>query len=174
MDGHLSRMACFQVTRILICFNIRQNGETFVRRTQCSQAHIDEPDGRLTIYVPKEPVLQGVCFGSVLPRKLAAWIMQDPESSRRPHVDIEMVNALTAILVSETASLDGILDDLGIAKISYDGLSDVGDEAKNDSMPLESFGIRPRDANYSTFGIFGDNRSKSQSVELFRPIENQS
>ncbi|KAG7418394.1 hypothetical protein Forpe1208_v004290 [Fusarium oxysporum f. sp. rapae] len=167
-------MACFQVRGIVTFFIIQQNGETFVPKSQMSKAHIAEPDGRLTIYVPMGPVSQGVCFGSVLPRKLAAWIMQDPESSGRPHVDIEMVNALTAILASERTSLDEILDDLGIAKISYDGLSDDEYEATNHSVSFEHVAIRPRKTDCPTFEAFNSNGSKHQSVEMLHPIKNQS
>ncbi|KAI7767275.1 hypothetical protein LZL87_009677 [Fusarium oxysporum] len=174
LHRHLSRMACFQVRGIVTFFIIQQNGETFVPKSQTSKAHIAEPDGRLTIYVPMDPVSQGVCFGSVLPRKLAAWIMQDPESSGRPHVDIEMVNALTAILASERTSLDGILDDLGIAKLSHDGLSDDEYEATNHSVSFEHVATRPRKTDCPTFEAFNSNGSKHQSVEMLHPIKNQS
>ncbi|KAF4434911.1 hypothetical protein FACUT_7571 [Fusarium acutatum] len=141
---HLCRIECVQVWRIKTFFILQQNGETFVTESQLSKTHIAEPDGRLTIYVPMDPASQDVCFGSVLPRKLATWIMQDSESSGRPHVDIEMVNALTAILASETTSLDEILDELGIAKISYDGLSDDGDEATRQRVSFKNVVERPR------------------------------
>lgn len=79
--------------------------------------------------------------------------MQDPESSDRPHVDIEMVNALTAILASEATSLDEILDELGIARISYDGLSDDGDEATRQRISFQNVVERPRKADSPSFGV---------------------
>ncbi|PNP78144.1 hypothetical protein FNYG_08461 [Fusarium nygamai] len=150
---HLCRIECVQALEIVTWFSLQQNGETFVPDSQLSKAHIAEPDGRLTIYVPMDPASQDVCFRSVLPRKFATWIMQDPESSDRPHVDIEMVNALTAILASETTSLDEILDELGIARISYDGLSDDEDEATRQKVSFKNVVERPRKADSLSFGI---------------------
>ncbi|CVK97588.1 uncharacterized protein FMAN_11602 [Fusarium mangiferae] len=163
---HLSRIECVQVWRIKTFFILQQNGETFVTESQLSKAHIAEPDGRLTIYVPVDPVSQDICFGSVLPRKLAVWIMQDPESSGRPHVDIEMVNALTAILASETTSLDEILDELGIARLSYDGLSDDGDDATRQRVSFKNVVERPRKTDSLSFGLPVSNTSESLSVKM--------
>ncbi|KAF5569379.1 hypothetical protein FPHYL_2194 [Fusarium phyllophilum] len=160
----LCRMECVQVWRIKTFFILQQNGETFVTESQLSKAHIAEPDGRLTIYVPMDSASQDVCFGSVLPRKLATWIMQDPESSGRPHIDIEMVNALTAILASET-SLDEILDELGIARISYDDLNDDGDEGTRHGVSFKNVVERPRKADSLSFGISVSNMSGSLSVK---------
>ncbi|CZR46644.1 uncharacterized protein FPRO_12094 [Fusarium proliferatum ET1] len=150
---HLCEIECVQVWRINTFFILQQNGETFISESQISKAHIAEPDGRLRIYVPMDPASQDVCFRSVLPRKFATWIMQDPESSDRPHVDIEMVNALTAILASEATSLDEILDELGIARISYDGLSDDGDEATRQRISFKNVVERPRKADSPSFGV---------------------
>ncbi|SCV38421.1 uncharacterized protein FFB14_06917 [Fusarium fujikuroi] len=168
---HLCEIECVQVWRINTFFILQQNGETFISESQISKAHIAEPDGRLTIYVPMDPVSQEVCFGSVLPRKLAIWIMQDPESSSRPHVDIEMVNALTAILASETTSLDEILDELGIARISYDGLNDDGDEATRRSISFENVVERPRKADSLSFGVPVSNSSESVSLKTVEHTE---
>nr|RBQ88579.1 hypothetical protein FVER53263_13967 [Fusarium verticillioides] len=126
---------------------------------------------RLTIYVPMDPATQDVCFRSVLPRKLATWIMQDPESSDRPYVDIEMVNALTAILASETTSLDEILDELGIARISYDGLIDDGEEVTRQRVSFKNVVERPRKADSVLFGIPVSNTSKSMFVKTVDQTE---
>ncbi|KAF5968145.1 hypothetical protein FBULB1_10851 [Fusarium bulbicola] len=161
----LSSIECVQVWSIKTSFILQQNGDTVVAESQLSKGHIAEPDGRLTIYVPTDPVSQDVCFGSVLPRKLATWIMQDPECSGRPQVDIEMVNALIAILTSETTSLDEILDELGIAKISYDGLGDVGDDATRQRVSFKNVVERPRKVDSLSFSIPVSNLSESLSVK---------
>ncbi|KAF4496193.1 hypothetical protein FAGAP_7624 [Fusarium agapanthi] len=168
---HLCRIECVQVRRIKTFFILQQNGETFVSESQLSKGHIAEPDGRLTIFVPMDPVSQDVYFGSVLPRKFATWIMQDPEDSRRPHLDIEMVNALTAILNSETTSLDEILNELGIAKIPYDGLDDVEDEATRQRVSFKNVAERQRKADPLSSGIPVSNTSESLSVKTLDPTE---
>ncbi|KAF5694134.1 hypothetical protein FDENT_1438 [Fusarium denticulatum] len=167
----LCRIECIQALEIVTWFTLQQNGETFVSDSHLSKAHIAEPDGRLTIYVPMDPVSQNICFSSVLPRKFATWIMQDPESSNHPHVDIEMVNALTAILASETTSLDEILDELGIARISYDGLSDDEDEATRQKVSFKNVVERPRKADSLSFGIPFSNTSKSLFVKTLDQTE---
>ncbi|KAF5722941.1 hypothetical protein FMUND_2298 [Fusarium mundagurra] len=168
---HLCRIECIQASEIVTSFILQQNGETFVPDSQLSKAHIAEPDGSLTIYVPMGPASQDVCFRSVLPRKFATWIMQDPGSSDRPHVDIEMVNALTAILASEATSLDEILDELGIARISYDGLSDDEDEAARQRVSFKNVVERPRKTDSLSFGIPVSNTSKSLLMKTLDQTE---
>ncbi|KAG5788273.1 hypothetical protein H9Q69_012667 [Fusarium xylarioides] len=168
----LCRIECVQVWRIKTFFILQQNGETFVSESQTSKAHIAEPDGRLTIYVPMDPTSQDVCFGSVLPRKFATWIMQDPESSDRPHVDIEMVNALTAIFSRETTSLDEMLDNLGIAKISYDGLRNDGDEVTRQRVLFKNVVERPRKAYSFSSDVSNSNMSKQESAKPSDQTEN--
>ncbi|KAF5556276.1 hypothetical protein FNAPI_5799 [Fusarium napiforme] len=167
----LCRIECIQALKIFTRFILQQNGQTFVPDSQLSKAHISEADGILTIYVPMDPASQDVCFRSVLPRKLATWIMQDPESSDKPHVDIEMVNALTAILASETTSLDEILDELGIARISYDGLSDDGEEVTRQRVSFKNVVERPRKADSALFDIPVSNTSKSLFVKTVDQTE---
>ncbi|KAF5639430.1 uncharacterized protein FTJAE_4767 [Fusarium tjaetaba] len=167
----LCRIECIQALKIFTRFILQQNGQTFVPDSQLSKAHIAEADGILTIYVPMDPASQDVCFRSVLPRKLATWIMQDPESSDKPHVDIEMVNALTVILASETTSLDEILDELGIARISYDGLSDDGEEVTRQRLSFKNVVERPQKADSVLFGIPVSNTSKSLFVKTVDQTE---
>ncbi|RBR21218.1 hypothetical protein FVER53590_29016 [Fusarium verticillioides] len=168
---HLCMIECIQALEIVTWFILQQIGQTFVPDSQLSKAHIAKPDGILTIYVPMDPATQDVCFRSVLPRKLATWIMQDPESSDRPYVDIEMVNALTAILASETTSLDEILDELGIARISYDGLIDDGEEVTRQRVSSKNVVERPRKADSVLFGIPVSNTSKSMFVKTVDQTE---
>jgi hypothetical protein len=146
-------------------FTIEQKGQTFVSECQTPTAHVFESGRRLTIYVPMDPASERVCLVSVLPRKLATWLMKDPGSSNRPHVDIEIINALTCIFTNETISLDEILDNLGIAKISYDGLGDDEDDATRQSAFFENVVERPRKADSLSFGIPVSNTSKSLFVE---------
>ncbi|KYG13719.1 hypothetical protein FVEG_13967 [Fusarium verticillioides 7600] len=167
----LSRVECFELRNMKSVFTIKQKGQTFVSESQTPTAHVFESGRRLTIYVPMDPATQDVCFRSVLPRKLATWIMQDPESSDRPYVDIEMVNALTAILASETTSLDEILDELGIARISYDGLIDDGEEVTRQRVSFKNVVERPRKADSVLFGIPVSNTSKSMFVKTVDQTE---
>ncbi|KAF5976053.1 hypothetical protein FCOIX_7307 [Fusarium coicis] len=161
----LRRVECFKLRNMISFFTIEQKGQTFVSESQTPSAHIFESGGRLTIYVPMNPASERVCLVSVLPRKLATWLMKDPGSSYQPHVDIEIINALTCILANETISLDEILDNLGIAKISYDGLGDDEDDATRQSVFFENVVERPRKADSLSFGIPVSNTSKSLFVE---------
>ncbi|KAF5021900.1 hypothetical protein F66182_6048 [Fusarium sp. NRRL 66182] len=81
-------------------------------------AHISDDDDGLIIYVDKNEQQQ-LCFFSVLPRKLQEWLMKDSHRGS-DGASFEVVNALTSILASDVAALDGILEDQGIVQVPFE------------------------------------------------------
>ncbi|KAJ4011027.1 hypothetical protein NW766_007659 [Fusarium irregulare] len=116
----LRTMDVREVDEISSVLKMNQNGHPAESRVATASEHISEIGGKLTIYVAKEPKAQDISFGSVLPRKLASWLMMNPNTNRLGSVEAEMVSALTSIFASDKSVLDEILDDQGIIQIPFD------------------------------------------------------
>lgn len=101
--------------------------------------HIDDRTSEgLTIYVPRELRAQELCFGSVLPRKLAGWLMQRsiPDGEGPVEVEVDAVNALTSIFACDQSVLDDILDDQCIIQVSLEN-KDQGYDDEDGEQEVE-------------------------------------
>ncbi|KAL5608429.1 hypothetical protein FOBRF1_008926 [Fusarium oxysporum] len=128
----LRTMRVVEVERISSVLRIFQNRQSFEIPVATANEHIDDSTGRLMIYVPRERRAQELCFGSVLPRKLAAWLMHSSKSLTDGPIETDIVKILTAIFASERFVLDDVLDDQGILTVSFDNEDeeDNSDEAE--------------------------------------------
>lgn len=113
-------MKVFEVDGISSVLKIFQNRQKFEIPVATANEHIDDSTGELVIYVPKDSRAQELCFASVLPRKLAAWLMRPLKSLIDVPVESEAIRALTAIFASGTSALDDILNDQGILDLSFE------------------------------------------------------
>lgn len=125
-------MIVTEVDGISSILEMDQNRVTYRVEVAIANEHIDDTSGRLVIYVPKERREQELCFASVLPRKLAAWLMRDPNSSVEGIVEVEQIRALTSIFTSERSALDDVLDDQGILKVSFENEDEGYDDQDED------------------------------------------
>ncbi|KAF5570430.1 ATPase-like ATP-binding domain-containing protein [Fusarium phyllophilum] len=116
----LRAMRVVEVERISSVLKIFQNKQSFEIPVATANEHIEDSTGNLTIYVPKERRAQELCFGSVLPRKFAAWLMRSSKSLTDGPVETDIVKVLTAVFASERFVLDDVLDDQGILTVSFD------------------------------------------------------
>ncbi|KAH6986493.1 hypothetical protein BKA56DRAFT_670643 [Ilyonectria sp. MPI-CAGE-AT-0026] len=107
-------------------------GQKVQVKVATASEHIEDASGRLTVYVPKDRRAQELCFGSVLPRKLAAWLMRHPTSHIDGTVEVNAVNALTSIFACDQSVLDDILDDQGIIQVSFENKDGGGDDGGDD------------------------------------------
>ncbi|KAF4446685.1 hypothetical protein F53441_9727 [Fusarium austroafricanum] len=126
----LRMMKVLEVDEISSVLKMSQNRKLYQDTISTASEHIDERGGALTIYVPRGRREQEICFGSVLPRKLAAWLMRDPDTNIDGHIESEAVNALTSILASERSFLDEILDDQGIIQLPFEDLDEDSNEVE--------------------------------------------
>jgi len=132
-----------EVDEIFSVLRMSQNGPLLESKVATASEHIAETGGKLTIYVPREPRKQDICFGSVLPRKLAAWLMRHPTTQRPASVEFDAIFALTSIFASDKSVLDYILEDQGIIQISLDNndedeglpIHEAGEETNTDLPP---------------------------------------
>ncbi|CAF3608899.1 unnamed protein product [Fusarium graminearum] len=116
----LRTMKIVEVDRISSVLKIFQNKQPFEVHVATANEHIDDSTGGLTIYVPKDRRAQELCFGSVLPRKLGAWLMRRSKSLIDGPIETEAVKALTAIFATERFVLDDVLDAQGILQVSFE------------------------------------------------------
>ncbi|KAI3587893.1 hypothetical protein IWW34DRAFT_876290 [Fusarium oxysporum f. sp. albedinis] len=139
----LSNMLVEGISSVL---KLSQNSGRYLARLSTASKHIDEPAGNLTIYVPRDRRAQEVCFGSVLPRKFAAWLMRNPHTNIDGNVEVDIINALTSIFASGRAVLDEIIDDQGMIQLQFEdpdedlneeeiGGEQVEDNHASDSTP---------------------------------------
>ncbi|KAF5538359.1 ATPase-like ATP-binding domain-containing protein [Fusarium mexicanum] len=127
--AQLRTMRVVEVEKISSVLRIFQNKQSFEISVATANEHIEDSTGNLTIYVPKERRAQELCFGSVLPRKFAAWLMRSPKRSTDVPVETDIVKVLTAVFASERFVLDDVLDDQGILTVSFDN-EDEEDNSK--------------------------------------------
>lgn len=113
-------MRVLEVDGISSVLEMFQNKQLFRVEVATANEHIDDRTSEgLTIYVPKELRAQELCFGSVLPRKLAGWLMRHskPDGEGLVEVEVDAVNAFTSIFACDQSVLDDILDDQGIIQV---------------------------------------------------------
>lgn len=145
-------MKVLEVEGISSVLKLSQNGGRYEARLSTASEHIDEPAGNLTIYVPRDRRAQEVCFGSVLPRKFAAWLMRNPHTNIDGNVEVDIINALTSIFASDRAVLDEILDDQGMIQLQFEdpdedlneeeiGGEQVEDNHASDSTPEPGYEV---------------------------------
>ncbi|QGI77141.1 unnamed protein product [Fusarium fujikuroi] len=143
----LRTMRVVEVERISSVLKIFQNKQPFEVPVATANEHIEDSTGQLTIYVPKERRAQELCFGSVLPRKFAAWLMRTSKSPTDGLIETDIVKVLTAVFASERFVLDDVLDDQGILTVSFDNQDeeDNSDEAEeHQTEDQEEEGQEPR------------------------------
>ncbi|KAG5655328.1 hypothetical protein KAF25_010480 [Fusarium avenaceum] len=122
----LRAMTVKEVDKITSILKINQGGHPYTATLSTAREHIaDSTD--VIIFVPRNRRAQEICFGSVLPRKFAAWLMRDPDTNIDGSIDGDMVTALTSIFASDRCGLDDILDDQGIIQVAFE------DEEEGDS-----------------------------------------
>lgn len=118
---------------------VSQNNEKFCVENVIGDEHIEYTSSGLTIYVPRKRNPQAVCFSSVLPRKLAEWIMRDPTTQIPDTAESGMVNTLAAILacdVCDRSVLGEICNRNGIVPVEVPN-EDIEDDYEEDDSDLE-------------------------------------
>ncbi|EXK44468.1 hypothetical protein FOMG_03182 [Fusarium oxysporum f. sp. melonis 26406] len=145
-------MKVLEVEGISSVLKLSQNSGRYEARISTASKHIDEPAGNLTIYVQRDRRAQEVCFGSVLPRKFAAWLMRNPHTNIDGNVEVDIINALTSIFASDRAVLDEIIDDQGMIQLQFEdpdedlneeeiGGEQVEDNHASDSTPEPGYEV---------------------------------
>ncbi|EWG44972.1 hypothetical protein FVEG_05926 [Fusarium verticillioides 7600] len=151
----LRTMRVVEVERISSVLKIFQNKHPFTIPVATANEHIEDTTGNLTIYVPRERRAQELCFGSVLPRKFAAWLMHPSKSLTDGPVETDIVKVLTAVFATERFVLDDVLDDQGILTVSFDNQdeednSDEAEEHQADDQEEEGQERRLSDSRLET------------------------
>ncbi|CZR46625.1 uncharacterized protein FPRO_12075 [Fusarium proliferatum ET1] len=143
--NQLRAMKVLEVEGISSVLKLSQNGRQYEATLSTASEHIDEPAGNLIIYVPRDRRAQELCFGSVLPRRFATWLMRNPHTNIDGNVEVDIINALTSIFASDRAVLGEILDDQGMIELQF---KDPDEDLNEDMMGGEQ--TEDNDASDST------------------------
>ncbi|KAL7791519.1 hypothetical protein V8C37DRAFT_410329 [Trichoderma ceciliae] len=107
----LRNMAVVETDGILSVHTLIQDGKVITSRATKSMLHMDDETGHLVMYVSDDKKAQDVCFATVLPERLAKWLMGD---ATLPKVDAIMVAIVGSVLHYEASIADQILQRQGI------------------------------------------------------------
>lgn len=119
-------MAVKEVDEITSTLQINQSDHSHTATLSTAREHIDDSaENAVIIFVPRDRRAQEICFGSVLPRKFASWLMRHPISG---NVDADLVTALTSVFASDRCGVDEILDDQGIIQVEFEDDEDEEDD----------------------------------------------
>ncbi len=139
----IQTMATDDISSIL---SLSQDGKAIEVESRAGDVHIDEHDGGVTLYVPRNKRKQEFCFASPLPISLADWLMRDPTTHIQGGVDAAMVTALITLLAVAPSAVDLILDHQGIVQVpipnedirssSDDDVSDSDSEEAGDDTAV--------------------------------------
>ncbi|EKJ72852.1 hypothetical protein FPSE_06898 [Fusarium pseudograminearum CS3096] len=123
----LRKLKVAKVDNMSIDLLLYQDDEVFTSRSsQKTIAYISEHIDSMAIYVNYDDNNEKLCLFSTLPRKLQQWLMQDLGSLC--FEPFEVTNALTSIFACDVGILDDILDDQGMAQLSFENLDKVQSE----------------------------------------------
>lgn len=95
-----------------------------------SDLHIEEQEGQLNIFVPRDKRNQESCYARKLPRGLFRWLMT-PSDGSRVALDEKGLRVTSSILNSSRFVLSDILEDEGIAA------GELEDDYEEDEEPEE-------------------------------------
>ncbi|KAH6699334.1 hypothetical protein EV126DRAFT_364840 [Verticillium dahliae] len=107
-----------ETTGISSVLRISQDGRSTELETAIGDLHIDDSSSHLSFFVPRHKKAREICYLSALPTNLASWLMRDSVTQIPEAVEESAVTALVTILGADPASVDLLLERLGIINIS--------------------------------------------------------
>ena len=96
---------------------LRQDENEYEHEVSRGELHIEEKDGSLKIYVPRDREMRDTCYFDALPRRILSWMMTPPGG---PEVATSpMDEALVGVILSCSVSAVGkILERKGVPEIT--------------------------------------------------------
>ncbi|KAJ6446727.1 ino80 chromatin remodeling complex protein [Purpureocillium lavendulum] len=121
-----------ETNAICSALSITQDGRVAgLQMVRSQPLHLAEEPSGLRIYVPRDRTAQDVCFATVLPRRLAQWLMQDPmaQTTSPAAVDANLVAILGSVLSVDMPVVEGILEHEGIGQVHLPAINQAAFEA---------------------------------------------
>ncbi|CAH0025380.1 unnamed protein product [Clonostachys rhizophaga] len=116
--------------------SISQDGKSIELEETAGLCHIDDSQKKLKIAVPLNKKQRNLSFSSVLPNKLADWLMREWDSNISDKEDKDGIHILRTILSCDLAIVDDILNHNSVFEVGienrdpqYDEESDGDDSA---------------------------------------------
>jgi len=96
---------------------LKQDNQEYEHEIGRSELHIEESGNLLKVYVPRDEDEQDVCFGSLLPRRLLAWLMAAPGEDGPKRIEETAVTIINSILNCRVSAMATILEREGVPGI---------------------------------------------------------
>ncbi|KAI0110180.1 hypothetical protein F4814DRAFT_394641 [Daldinia grandis] len=93
------------------------DGQTASQDVGSGMIHIDDKDG-LEIYVPRDEDLRDKSYLSILPARLAKWMMTDPRTNSKGNVDPSTALLIQSVLTTKLQQVDYYLTENGIIEVT--------------------------------------------------------
>ncbi|KAK7222154.1 hypothetical protein V2G26_010157 [Clonostachys chloroleuca] len=144
--------------------SISQDGKSIELEETAGLCHIDDSQKKLKIYVPLNKKQRNLSFSSVLPNKLADWLMREWDSNISDKEDKDGIHILGTILSCDLAIVDDILNHNSVFEVGienrdpqYDQESDGDDSALDEeNSDASSIQFTPsRSSRTDTTDIYG-------------------
>lgn len=126
---------------------------------ESANLYIPDHATELKIYLTDDEIEQESCFNAKLPRRLAQWIMSEPDRPSLDPASPRIVAAVQSVLSVSRRALSKVLDEHGIVQI------DVPDEPETTTLPLRI--SEPETVTMVTTEIASQSlRSRSEPVPI--------
>ena len=143
-------------------------GEKVVVDVSTTKLHIEENQGRLNIYVPKDRRDQEICYLRVLPTKLFNEVMMErPASNSTLAADPSAVAILISVFAASDQVIDSVLEEAGIVPVLYpDEYEEENEDSRPDQAPSSpEIEVQP-DADSDTESGDSDQAPSSPGIEV--------
>ncbi|XXH01558.1 hypothetical protein Hte_007918 [Hypoxylon texense] len=112
----------WETPRIQTTLSVTVGLSTVTENVDRGDIHIDDADGELQIYVPRNEMLRDKSYVSLLPKRLVHWMMTDPTTGERKPVDPVAILLVETVLLAKVAVVNSYLDDQGIIEVEVPDL----------------------------------------------------
>ncbi|KAM0421093.1 hypothetical protein ACHAPT_011164 [Fusarium lateritium] len=110
----LKNAQVYETDGIATTLSIEQDGQEISYEKDRSDLNIEEVEGQLNIFVPRDKRSQESCYARKLPRGLFKWLMT-PSDGNRVTLDEKGLRIMASVLNSSRFVVPEILEDEGIA-----------------------------------------------------------
>ncbi|CAH0058483.1 unnamed protein product [Clonostachys solani] len=143
--------------------SISQGGKSIDLEETAGLGHIDDSQKKLKIYVPLNRKQRNLSYSSVLPNKLAGWLMREWDSNISDREDKDGIHILRTILSCDLAIVDDILNHNSVFEVGIDNRDPQYDqESDSDDNALDE-----EDSEPSSIQLTPSRSSRTDTTDLY-------
>lgn len=147
--------------------HLNQGGEDIKVVLEKSELHIQENDGSLRIYVPKDEEAQELCFCDRLPKALLERIMTEPSTEICTRVTERALTVMQKIFsLSNPSFIEKVLDRSGILSVDMPSIEMDEDEDTDEAETVINEDAEI-DSNVTEYTSMANKRHPNSSLDTF-------